>query len=110
MTQPQSGGLRARITIEQEVPIAQGGGSYAPNWQTVASLWAQIEPVAGRVVRQGERLESRVTHRITVRYRSDIAAGMRVVWGSQLFAIQAVINLGAQNRFTQLLVSLGGAT
>lgn len=110
MTLPHSGGLRARVTIEQEAPVAQGGGSYAPNWQPLATLWAQIEPVTGRVVRQGERLESRVTHRITVRYRSDIVAGMRVVWGSQLFAIQAVVNLGAQNRFSQLLVVLGGAT
>lgn len=110
MTMPQSGGLRARVAIERELPIAEAGGSYAPNWQTLATLWAQIEPIAGRVVRQGERLESRVTHRITLRYRGDITAGMRVVWGSQRFSIQAVINLGAQNRFTQLLVSLGGAT
>ncbi len=106
---PTLGALRARIIIERENPAGHDGGSYDPNWTQVANLWAQIEPVTGRVVRQGERRESHVTHRITLRYRTDISAGMRIVWGTKLLTIQAVLDLGARHRFLQLLAQEGGA-
>jgi len=109
MKMPHVGLLRARIVLQRESPVAQGGGSYAVNWVDVANLWAQIEPVSGREVLQEVRLESRVTHRIILRYRSDVNAGMRVVWGARVFSVQAVINLGERDRFTQLLAMEGGA-
>ena len=65
--------------------------------------------MSGREVLQEVRLESRVTHRIILRYRSDVTAGMRVVWGARVFSVQAVINLGERDRFTQLLAMEGGA-
>lgn len=110
MNFPALGALRARIIIEREDPTGNDGGSYAPNWTQVANLWAQIEPVTGRVVRQGERLESHITHRVTLRYRTDITAGMRIVCGAQLLTIQAVLDLGARHRFLQLLAQEGGGT
>lgn len=106
---PESGGLRARIVLQRETVLAQGGGSYVAQWEDVANLWARIEPVSAREVLQGQRLEARITHRIVLRYRSDAVAGMRVAWQERLFRVQAVTQLGMARRFTQLLVSEGGA-
>lgn len=105
-----SGALRTQVRIEREMPQAQGGGSYNANWGLLDNAWAHIEPLSGHEFLRGERLESRVTHRVVLRYRGDITAGMRIVWGAHIMSIQTVVNLGARNRFTQLLVSDGGAT
>lgn len=103
------GALRARVTIQRENPVATGGGGYVPGWSNVADVWAQLEPVSGREILQGARLEGRVTHRAVMRYRADVTAGMRLVFGARLFRIQAALDLGARNRFTQLLIEEGGA-
>ncbi|MGB4101347.1 MAG: phage head closure protein [Alphaproteobacteria bacterium] len=103
------GAMRARVVIQRENPVATGGGGYAPGWSDVASLWAQMEPLSGREVLQGARLEARVTHRAIVRYRADITAGMRLVYGTRLFRIHAALNLEERNHFIQLLLEEGGA-
>jgi SPP1 family predicted phage head-tail adaptor len=110
MTAASIGAMRARITVQRENPQAAGGGAYAVGWTNVATLWAQIEPINGREALQGARLESRVAYRLVLRYRPDIVAGMRVVWQGKNFAIQTVLDQGVTHRFTQLLVSEGGAT
>ena len=38
MKMPHVGALRARIVLQRESPVAQGGGSYAVNWVDVANL------------------------------------------------------------------------
>lgn len=101
--------MRARVTLQREVPVAQGGGSYAAGWTDVAILWARIEPLSGREIVQDARQESRVTHRIIIRYHSDVDAGMRLLWQGRVFAVQAVIDPGAAHRFLQLLAVEGGA-
>lgn len=107
---PWIGSLRARIVIQQEARTPDGAGGYALAWSDVVSLWARIEPVSGRETLQGARLESRVTHRITIRYRSGVDAGMRALYGSRIFNIRAVINPGEDNRHLRLLAEEGGAS
>ncbi len=103
------GAMRARVTVQRENPVAAGGGGYLPGWSDVANLWAQLEPISGREILQGARLEARVTHRAIIRYRADVTAGMRLVYGTRLFRIHAALNMGERNRFTQLLIEEGGA-
>jgi len=104
------GRLRHRLTLEQEMPSADGGGGYALAWTTVATLWAAIEPIAGREQLQAMQLASPVTHRVIIRHRPGVGAGMRARLGSRLFNIRAVIDRDERRRYLDLLCEEGVAT
>ncbi|MGE3622972.1 MAG: phage head closure protein [Bdellovibrionales bacterium] len=105
------GDLRSRIVFETENPVADAAGGYAPGWTAVATAWAAIEPLNGRETVAAQRLESRVTHRITVRARRDFTptAAMRVTAGNRVFNIRAIFDTGGRGRWLDILAEEGGA-
>ena len=107
------GELRSRVTLQQESRVADGGGGFSNTWTNLASsptVWARIEPLRGREVLQAMQLQSPVTHRVTLRYRGDVRAGMRLVAGARAFNIRAAINLEERGRWLELLCEEGVAT
>lgn len=88
------GRLRHRLTLQQPSLSADGAGGYTRSWADVAALWAEIQPFTARDVSgerlQGERLQSRVSHRIRLRYRAGVTAEMRLTDGTRIFNIRAV--------------------
>jgi SPP1 family predicted phage head-tail adaptor len=95
--------LNRRVTLEAPTLNSDGGGGYSASWNTVATVWAAIEPVSGTDVFGPDATEARVKYRITIRRRSDVLAGMRVNDGGRLFAIHAVLDDGPQSKFFTLL-------
>lgn len=87
-----AGQLRERVTIQQAVETPDGGGGSSIDWQDVATVWAEVRPLSGRERLQAQQLESAVNYRIRIRFRSDITAGMRLVWRDQVMNIRAVYN------------------
>ncbi len=74
------GWLAHRVTLESADGTSDGAGGETVAWDTLATLWARIEPIgAGERVVAGH-LSGVVTHRITFRHRDDIAGGMRVAY------------------------------
>jgi SPP1 family predicted phage head-tail adaptor len=104
------GTLRQRIILQRELPQSLEAGSYQANWTDIATVWGRIEPVNAREILQGARLESRVTHRIIIRYRADLDAGIRALCLGRSYNVQAILDPGEQHRFIQLLTIEGGAT
>lgn len=48
-------------------------------WSTVATVWAAIEPLSAREFIQSAAMQSKVSARITIRYRAGVTAAMRLV-------------------------------
>ena len=97
--------LDKRVAIQRQ---ASGQGSTGqPNgaWATTETVWASIEPVSGREYfnASGERAE--VTHKVRIRYGSTVAPKDRLLYGSRVFNIRAVLNLEERGRWLQLMVS-----
>ena len=106
---PRIGAMRERVTIEQESRVADGGGGYPMAWSEVATVWAAVEPQSGREQLQAERVESLVDYRVTMRWRGDVTAGMRLLWGSVDMAITAVRRVDGRKRFLEIDAVAGGA-
>lgn len=102
--------MRERVTIEQETATPDGYGGYANTWATVATVWAKVEPLSGREQIEADKLQGVVNTRVTIRYRSDVVPGMRLVWGSRNYNIRAVISEEERDRFLQLTCDVGVAT
>lgn len=105
------GRMRHRVTLQTETRTADGGGGATIAWTDQATVWAEITPLSGSEQLRGMALEGRVTHRIRIRYRSDIAptAAWRVAYGARLFNVRAVLNENERNRFLILLADEGVA-
>jgi SPP1 family predicted phage head-tail adaptor len=105
------GNLRKQVAIQQEQQTSDNAGGYALAWITLATVWADINPVSGNKIYVSEHLEGHVTHRVMMRWRSDLAitADMRLVYNNRAFNIRAVMNQDESNQYATLLVEEGAA-
>jgi head-tail adaptor len=72
------GDLKHPVTLQQPLRDADGGGGYAVTWQALAQAYAHIaEDADGK------------TATATLRWRDDVAAGMRLVSDESLFRVIA---------------------
>ena len=62
-----------RVTIENFVLTTDDYGGADSAWTSVGTFWAMIEPASGREVFASEQLQSRITHKVTIRYNASFA-------------------------------------
>lgn len=75
----QAGKLRHRVVIQKPVETQdQNDGSVIVRWEDIATVWASIEPLSAKEFIAAQAEASKVTTRITVRYRNDVTAKMRL--------------------------------
>jgi SPP1 family predicted phage head-tail adaptor len=110
--------LKHRVTLQQEIQTPDGQGGYIRQWDDVAVLWAEIVPLTGNYpssrgggleVFDAGQLQALMTHKMLIRYRSGLHAGMRFAFGDRLFNIKYVANSQQQNETLELLVEEGAA-
>ena len=93
------GWLRHRITVESAAGASDGAGGETVTWDTLATLWAHIAPApAGERIVAGH-LSGVVTHTVTLRWRDDIAGGMRIAYRGRLFRVLAVQDADETRRY-----------
>jgi SPP1 family predicted phage head-tail adaptor len=88
MTDP--GQLNRRLTLEAPVETDDGAGGVARSFTAVATLWAEVTPVAARGEVQAAALGATVTHRIALRFRADITLRHRLRDGARIYRIVAI--------------------
>ena len=81
------GRFRRELVLSRLVPVPDGAGGYAESWADEATVYASLEPVRARAARAGEQALEHVTHRVTMRFRSGVEAGMRFTSGARTFHI-----------------------
>ncbi|WP_436098328.1 phage head closure protein [Pararhizobium sp. LjRoot238] len=83
------GQMSARLDLERRDDASDGQGGIVPGFAAVTSLWARIEPVSFKDEERADEEVFTVTHRIWIRFREDLVAGMRFHKGERLFALRA---------------------
>lgn len=101
----RAGRLRKRVTIQQKTtPVTQNTyGEEAPVWETVATVWASVEPLRGREFLEARREGAEVTTRIVMRYQSGIAPEMRATYDGHTYDVLSVIDPEERHRELQLM-------
>lgn len=87
----RAGSLKHRITIKE---LSSGQDDLGQPVQTetiVASMWADIRLLSGLETIKAGAETAIVNASIRVRYRTDIAANMRVYEGADVYEIKAVL-------------------
>jgi SPP1 family predicted phage head-tail adaptor len=85
--------------VESAAGTPDGAGGETIAWDSLATVWARIEPArAGEAVVAGH-LSGVVTHKVTMRWRDDIAGGMRLAYRGRLFRVLAVHDPDEDRRY-----------
>ena len=103
MSGPPIGELRRRAVLERLERTPDGGGGVTESWVEEAELWAAIRPLGGdeRVV--GDRIAGRLSHEITIRYRTGVTPAMRFRSGNRSFMIESVFDDGERHAWLKCL-------
>ncbi len=99
---PMRGALRTRLVLEAPQDVADDIGGVARSFVPITSVWGAIEPLSAARVWQAQQVEQEISHRITLMYRADVTADMRLRLGSRVFEIRAAYDLDETRRFSSL--------
>jgi SPP1 family predicted phage head-tail adaptor len=83
--------------IQQVTEGQDATGAVTESWDTFATVWSSLEPIAGREYFEAKQTMADTTHRIRIRYLSGVVPKMRVLFGSRIYNITEIINYMERN-------------
>lgn len=99
----RAGQLRTQVTLQSRVSTGDGQGGQSFTWVPVATLWARVVPAQTTGdTPEADQVVSRRAYTVTIRRRDGVTSAMRVVRGSQLLEITAVLASDAEPDATVL--------
>ena len=101
--------LRHRLTVQRNTQIRDEGGGFIEDWQDLAvdpDVWCAIDVLRFRIETDDAQRETINTHRITIRYRSDLQASDRIVdkVNNRVFLIDSLQDPDEQKKFLEVFV------
>jgi len=98
------GDMRERVTLQQEVLTADGGGGNALAWTAGSVVWARVRPLSGREQAARGGLEAAQLFEVTIRRQAALAVttGWRALWGGVPLNIRTVRNMDERNEYLTL--------
>src|SRR5262245_28369589 len=73
------GRLDKRVELQRPATTQNAFGEEVATWETLARMWASVEPLSSQELLQADQVQAQVTHKVWVRYRTDVRADMRFV-------------------------------
>jgi SPP1 family predicted phage head-tail adaptor len=83
-------------------------GEMVEHWTTIAEFWAEVIPSSAREFMAANAEQSEVRGRMTVRYREDVDATMRVIHRGKWYAILGVMEDAESGREHLTLMTAEG--
>ena len=72
-------------------------------WSLYKNIWGDIQPVS--VVNNNSNYisETKITHKIVIRYFNEIDNNMRIIYNNRIFNIKSILNIKEQNKYLEIL-------
>lgn len=105
-----SGKLRHNITWQKKNKTPDTGGGFTYTTDDFAITRAFIKPVSTNERFFAQRIESDITHKIYIRYRTDLNPAMRIKYGDRYFQVKGLMNIEEQNKWLEISAVEGEAT
>jgi SPP1 family predicted phage head-tail adaptor len=99
----RAGSLDELVEIQERVETKDAEGHESAAWRTVGRVWAFIEQLKAEERQEGATLKGLRSHRIRMRYRSDLTAKHRIKHLGRIFNVDAVMQGWGRQRETQAM-------
>ena len=99
------GKLNKRIRIQAPTRTRDAIGGSVSGWETCTTRWGSVEPLAGKEVFRGNQVDSRLTHKVWMRYDRNIRLNpdMRLIYNGRILNIHSVANIKEADRFVVVM-------
>lgn len=87
----RAGKLKHRVTIQTPGQVRDPAGQPSTGWTDFDTVWADVRYLNGRQFLTSNAEKNAATASIRVRWRTDLNAAMRVVYGATVLDIVAVL-------------------
>lgn len=104
----RAGSLNSRIKLQAPGQTNDEIGQPVAGWTDVAEVWANIRYLSGTETLKSDAPVSVARASIRIRRRAGLVANMRVLHGSTVFDVRAVLPNAAGNEFVDLACETGG--
>jgi SPP1 family predicted phage head-tail adaptor len=91
--------MKRQVTIQNPVRVSDGQGGFTETFPDGATAYASIEPVKGYEKFQAMQMQAPVTHKIVMRYRTDVTTASRLKYGDRTFWVKEALNVDEESRF-----------
>jgi len=94
----RAGSLNRRLHLQQISSVVDADGFTSETWADLDVVWASINPVQGIEGYQAAQTQERITHQVTIRWRTDVSAHMRFLYAEtpagilRIFLIHAMLD------------------
>jgi len=109
-TFPSLGSLSERIELQSKVQTIDAVGGHLQTFNALATVWARVVFSNGAIADIGDARSARISHTITIRFRSDIGPGDRVIYRSEPLEIISANDLNGRKAYLVLKCSKIQAT
>jgi len=92
------GELRHRVMLQRKTIVTDALLQQTEVWEDVATVWAAVDQLSGREYAAARQTASEATVKVTVRYRPDVAADMRVLYGNRIFEVSWIADPKEQHK------------
>lgn len=96
------GDLKRRILIEQVGRARDAVGGQVEAWGELATVWAKVEPLSATERYWRQQTAGQASHRVTIRYRTDVTTKMRVSYNGRRFEIRGVTDVDDARAWLEL--------
>ena len=104
-----AGRLKWRVVLQSRAPTVDSEGSPREGWTTIATVWADVQPLGAQELLQAAQAELQISHMVTIRWRSDVGHNSRLLFdaqdgvGSHVLDVLSVVDVGLNHVEMQLL-------
>ena len=92
------GDLDQRVTLERFTSEQMDDGQMVDTWAPLATVWAAVEPQAGREFVAAGAMQAELTTKVRIRYRAGITSADRVIHDGKTYNIASVIDYRSARR------------
>jgi len=102
----RSGSMRHLIHFEEPTITRDSLGGEVKTWSSlITQEWVQIIPLKGDERYRSSKLDTEVTHKIRLRYRSDINSKMRIIHEGRTFKIDSILNVYEKDKEQDIMAT-----
>ena len=99
MSWPTIGLMRHRLRVETPVDVDDGAGGFKRTYRTMIFVWARVRTFASDQQFLEQKFEQTRNYQVDIRWREDIAPGMRFVFRDSILLIHALRDPDGARRF-----------
>lgn len=98
-------GKQLYITQNNEIVFSDGVLRSITTILNDYAVWADVSPMTGKEYAESQKIREETTYKVKTRFFSGISANMKILYGTKIFDIVSVLNVGELKRELQIVCS-----